>query len=359
MLIFRIIVSLVLLLIIFIVLLIDVSKKAYPENQTSYSVSHIDSEVDVVITWVDSGNHLFILKRDRYKAGKNNSTRLPESNNTFIEIGECVRLIFNNLKFIRNVIVVTCRPQTLPNVVFSQFSNTQQNKIRVIHHDQFIPLKYLPTFNSNTIEMFIHLIPGLSENFIYMNDDFYILKERKLTDFFVISDKDKTILPCYNCLEKSSILNRFKYRWVQKIVMIPFINRIHHYCLLKNLNEYMNISNNVMMYRRTHTPVPLTKKIMSSAFDMHFDGFDEIWENCRFRNKDDYLLIVIAMHYSIIFGDAVIKTKNKLKTYEVNKLSQENVNHELKIQHDFLSINSFDIDSETEIEYFYKLLKHY
>lgn len=350
----------VLLLIIISVLSISIgfSKSSYLKNQISYnSVLNKDVEVDVVVTWVDSGNSLFILERDRYISGKNNSIRLPESKNTFIEINECVRLIFKNLKFIRNLIVVTCRPQTLPNAVFSQMSNTQRKKIRVIHHDQFIPKKYLPTFNSNCIEMFIHLLPGLSENFIYMNDDFYILKKRKLNDFFVTSKKNNSIIPRYNCMKKNFMLNSLKYRLIQEITMLPFINNTHTYCLLKNIYEYMNMSNSINMYEITHAPVPLTKTIMDSMFAKHIYGFDKIWDKCRFRCKDDYMPILITLHNSIMFGDAVLETKNKLKTCEVEKISQKNITH--KLQYDFLSINSLDIESETEIQDFFKLLNQY
>lgn len=41
----------------------------------------------------------------------------------------------------------------------------------MIKHEDFIPSKYLPTFNINTIEMNFFRIPELSENFIYFNDD--------------------------------------------------------------------------------------------------------------------------------------------------------------------------------------------
>ena len=39
-----------------------------------------------------------------------------------------------------------------------------------------IPERFLPTFNSSAIELFLHRIPGLSEHFIYFNDDMIALK---------------------------------------------------------------------------------------------------------------------------------------------------------------------------------------
>lgn len=59
-----------------------------------------------------------------------------------------------------------------------------EDKVVVITHDQIIPPEYLPTFNSNTIEMFINRIPGLTEKFVYFNDDFYLIRPVEPTRFF-------------------------------------------------------------------------------------------------------------------------------------------------------------------------------
>lgn len=58
------------------------------------------------------------------------------------------------------------------------------DKIKIITHEQFIPIEYLPTFNSQTIEMFLHRIPGLSEMFLYSNDDIYFIGPLKPEDYF-------------------------------------------------------------------------------------------------------------------------------------------------------------------------------
>lgn len=48
--------------------------------------------------------------------------------------------------------------------------------LEVIRHEDYIPEEYLPTFNSGTIEMNVHRIPGLSENYILFNDDVFPLQ---------------------------------------------------------------------------------------------------------------------------------------------------------------------------------------
>ena len=68
--------------------------------------------------------------------------------------------------------------------------NTEQVKVAPFIED-FIPAEHLPVFNSQAIEMFLWNIPGLSEKFLYSNDDIYFVGPMKPEDFFE-GDKVKT-----------------------------------------------------------------------------------------------------------------------------------------------------------------------
>lgn len=59
-----------------------------------------------------------------------------------------------------------------------------RSAVHVVRHDEFIPEKFLPTFNSGVIECFLHRIPGLAPCFIYANDDMYLFKSTEPGDFF-------------------------------------------------------------------------------------------------------------------------------------------------------------------------------
>ena len=52
--------------------------------------------------------------------------------------------------------------------------NTDAPKLHIVNHKDYIPEQFLPTFNSNTIELNFHRIEGLSEKFVYFNDDTFI-----------------------------------------------------------------------------------------------------------------------------------------------------------------------------------------
>ena len=53
--------------------------------------------------------------------------------------------------------------------------NKEHPKLNIVNHKDFIPEKYLPTFNSHALWN-MHRIPGLAENFVYFNDDMFLIK---------------------------------------------------------------------------------------------------------------------------------------------------------------------------------------
>lgn len=59
-----------------------------------------------------------------------------------------------------------------------------RSTVHVVTHDEIIPRHFLPTFNSTTIEMYLHRIPGLSEEFLYFNDDMFPVMDCVHDDFF-------------------------------------------------------------------------------------------------------------------------------------------------------------------------------
>jgi hypothetical protein len=66
----------------------------------------------------------------------------------------------------------------------------ENDKIIIVEHaDTFPSSKYLPNTNSNAIETTISNIPGLSEHYIYFNDDFFLGNNVKYTDFFTPEGK--------------------------------------------------------------------------------------------------------------------------------------------------------------------------
>ena len=57
-------------------------------------------------------------------------------------------------------------------------------RLRIVSHEEYIPPQYLPTFNSNVIELWLHRIPELAEQFVLFNDDMYLIAPVASEDFF-------------------------------------------------------------------------------------------------------------------------------------------------------------------------------
>lgn len=68
--------------------------------------------------------------------------------------------------------------------------NTNNSKLVIVDHKDYIPNNVLPVFNSNAIECNLYKIPNLSEYFVNFNDDMYITSKTTPMDFF------KNNLPC-------------------------------------------------------------------------------------------------------------------------------------------------------------------
>ena len=62
--------------------------------------------------------------------------------------------------------------------------NKNHTKLHLVDHKDFIPAKYLPTFNSRTIAFHLHKIPGISDRFVYFNDDMFLTNHVRKEDFF-------------------------------------------------------------------------------------------------------------------------------------------------------------------------------
>ena len=62
--------------------------------------------------------------------------------------------------------------------------NRDHPKLRIVRHEDYLPEEYRPAFSSHPIELNLHRIRGLSDRFVYFNDDMYLISPVQPTDFF-------------------------------------------------------------------------------------------------------------------------------------------------------------------------------
>ena len=143
--------------------------------------------VDAVITWVDGGDQEHQKKMTPYiEAGKKeNSIGFRTRYDQVEEVKYTVDSILKFAKFIRYIYIVT--DAQIPLFLKKDKGNNKYKNVRVVDHTTIFKGKesFLPVFNSRSIETRLYRIPNLSEHFIYFNDDMFLIKEIKLSDFFV------------------------------------------------------------------------------------------------------------------------------------------------------------------------------
>lgn len=140
-------------------------------------------KIDFVIPWVDGSDPEWIQKRNRYleSGGKKDFLSSDYRDIRYREWGTLrfwFRAVDKYAPWVNTVHFVT--DHQVP-----KWLNTNCDKLKIVYHEDFIPKEYLPTFSSHAIEIFFHKIPGLSDNFVYFNDDTYLTDYVKPTDFFL------------------------------------------------------------------------------------------------------------------------------------------------------------------------------
>jgi hypothetical protein len=158
----------------------------YLKNQTLTSAPY-NFKVDVVYTYVDSKDPDFIKNLEYWKEEFTNLPGLSCTKNRFENYDELKYSIRSLRKFapwINNIYIFTSSKK--PN-----WPELKSKKIHFIKHEDIIPKKYLPLFNSFVIEFYLSLIPNLSEHFIYFNDDCFLGNFVEKSDFFTPDGKCK------------------------------------------------------------------------------------------------------------------------------------------------------------------------
>ena len=80
-------------------------------------------------------------------------------------------------------------------------------KVQIVKHSDIIPSEILPLFNPVSIEFWLHRLPGLSERFVYGNDDMFLGRTVSPSDFF--DRKGRMICRYKLCVSLKRIKNDF------------------------------------------------------------------------------------------------------------------------------------------------------
>src|SRR5699024_4726096 len=135
------------------------------------------NKIDFVLMWVDGNDPEWQKEKEKYDGkslGDKRNIRFRDWDN----LHYWFRSVEKFAPWVNKIHFVTWGH--IPS-----WLNKKHPKLNIVNHKDFLKEEFLPVFNSRAIEINLHRIPDLAEQFVYFNDDIFITKPVKKTDFFV------------------------------------------------------------------------------------------------------------------------------------------------------------------------------
>jgi hypothetical protein len=271
--------------------------------------------VDAVITWVDGGDPEHRAKLAAYLQSIGSAPPAARAAR-FHDAGEidwCVASILRHAPWIGRIFIVA-DAQT-PSFVARIAGTPLGERIRIIDHREIFAgfERSLPTFNSRAIISALWRIPGLSEEFIYFNDDFSLLRPVRETDFFregKVVVRGQWQRQSHRRLGRRIVLALKRLRGAQP-------DRAGNHDAQELSARLAGFSDRY--YRMFHNPYPMRRSTLQAFFDQH-PALLESNLSHRLRSSAQFKAEVLAAHLEIERGDAIFD--NTLHTVQLKPRQQ-------------------------------------
>ncbi|MBT8245539.1 MAG: capsular biosynthesis protein [Winogradskyella sp.] len=256
----------------------------------------MNNSIDAVITWVNGNDTIWQEKLNNYAETKINFDNKKSSKryNSIGEIDVAIKSIIKYAPFVKNIYLVT--DDQKPEKFDDLKNRAKRNNIELVLVDHRTIFRgyeeCLPTFNSCSIGCMLFRIPNLTEHFIVFNDDTFLMRETKPSDFFIDGkpiirgkwsrfDEDRHLRNLYHSF-------KFFFRKNIKSNKKGFKNFQQTSAKLAGTKNYL---------RRFHTPVCIRKSTLESFFVTN----KLLKENVkyRFRNKSQFIISSLSEHLEI------------------------------------------------------------
>lgn len=254
-----------------------------------------DYPVDIVYLWCDSSDNVW---RDKKNNELKKSGKLLDKDSTnecrFVQNDELKYSLRSLEKFapwINNIFIVT--DNQIP-----KWLDTSNPKIHIVDHSKILPADCLPTFNSSAIETAIHKIPGLSEHFLYANDDMFF-GNFVTKDFFFNSNG----LPIFRFAGKRIVNKKYKH--------------LYGYMISQAYNFIKNKFGDTVPYFPHHNIDAYRKSDMEKCYKDFYDGFKKTADQ-KFREPDCIQRSIFG-YYAIAINHGEYKVINNFQTM-LNKI---------------------------------------
>ena len=251
--------------------------------------------MDAVITYVDGNDPVWKQDYEKY-------TNVPVMQKRFRDWGTLkylLRGIEKRMPFIRNVYLVVSHPSQVP-------SWADKENLKIVLHKDIIPEEFLPTFNCNPIEMNLHRIPGLDEEYLYFNDDMFPVGDCSPTDFF---RGGKAVIGYYRHLFASNMYKKI-CRNSDRLA-----------------REALGLKPSVFFTRPQHICSPMLKSVCDEVYEkVNAQIRETSATRTRTENNLNQYLFLDYMNYKVL----VINEKISNKHFSVSVASPESLRNFLQ-----------------------------
>jgi hypothetical protein len=146
-------------------------------------VEKVPLAIDAVYTWVNHRDPAWIVA---YASAQRENAGVPKFHSSANDIArfESRDELVYSIKSVRKYAPWIDKIFVVTNCVLPAALVGEPNVFPVAHEAIFSDTSALPTFNSHANEANLHRVPGLSEQFLYFNDDFFLCKPVSSGSFF-------------------------------------------------------------------------------------------------------------------------------------------------------------------------------
>jgi Stealth protein CR2, conserved region 2/Stealth protein CR3, conserved region 3/Stealth protein CR4, conserved region 4/Stealth protein CR1, conserved region 1 len=292
------------------------------ENMFADHAADIRFDIDLVFSWVDGSSPEYIAARRAREAmagvvlgeGDDSEARFRQIN----ELKYALRSVYMYAPWVRRIFIATDSPT--PEWL------ADHPAVTVVRSEEFFAdPSVLPTHNSQAVESQLHHIEGLSEYFLYSNDDMFFGRQVSPDMFFTpggitkFIEADTRIGLGENDLERSGFENAAR------------VNR----------KLLWNRFGRITTRHLEHCAAPLRRSVMAELEDEFPEQFAAT-AGSRFRAADNISVTNSLYHYyGLLAGHAVTQTNGKVRYVDTTQRSGLNFLPKLlaKRHMDFFCLN--------------------
>lgn len=246
----------------------------------------VNEPIDVVYTWVDGADPAW-RRRKAEALGQDLSSYTSDAAidarfESRDELRYSLRSIEMFANWVNHIWIVT--DQQKPSWL------REDDRLTVVdHRDIFTDPSALPVYNSHAIESQLHHIPGLSNRYLYFNDDMLFASQAAPEDFFYANDIHR-FFPSPALIDTSEHTE-------QDIAVTA---------AAKNNRDFMRTEfGRTITNKLRHTPQAQSKPVMERFEAEHPDLIDQVMRS-RLRQDTDYSLTSsLSQYYAFAIKQAV------------------------------------------------------